>query len=827
MLILSRSSPALNQFTLSFSKFIQLASAYIEARVKKDFESDPFVVGIPMQEYRLLGAFYVQKERHARLMDEHGILRRDEIDLQMGIFITSQKYETESLFTQSPRQNEYCRYNKKTQEIEVYDFPSQQKTRSFPFPLKANQTIDIDQESNIHLQSIFNPNYLLINVRDWDLKQPVKTASEATHFWALNLETGEYRKITTLLDERRVSIEATKKERLAALEDQRKELLSKIEADAQHPDRFNLFKIDDEIARIKKDFGRSIGFEYYSLASYPSDLAKPADEVIYFFTDYDLDEKTKNISSSTPHTLIFGYNLTTGKTRPLAQFNIHVTHVELSKDLKISSLHSHVNREFKAFKIDKLGNPELKFSLSVDERYYVTPMAYDENHVLLLDARFSDKKVPVLRSLVRNSEIPLLTEEEEAALKSDVKDAFVVPLSKELFGYETYYERPVLHFKTPKGKTVNFSEEDVHNKIKMAQLLKSANHLRKKIGANPDTIFAGEFNSERFTREIVISTDPKTDALKLTTVLSSQTTSSLSRLTKSKFSETQSFIVKARDGLELQAYLTLPRNLEKHENLATVLLIHGGPMARDKLTPDPEIQFWASRGCAVVQINFRGSKGFGKDFQKAAWGDWHGKPTDDLIDGLDHLIQQGIVDKGRIIAAGTSYGAFATASLLTRYPDYFQCGIAVNGLYDLVEHFKITMNGRSIHHPNHVAMQFGADLRLKDQYAEEEAKLKFQSPINYVPNITKPLLVMTGSKDDNCLPEESAHFVAKAKEWGKSVTHVEFKSEGHSFSLSNLPHQMGIQENFVAHYVPGIYAEPMDRDMKQNPAIKMKTTSRY
>lgn len=961
-LIRSETNTAFNRFTLTFDRFIETASDYIEARIKKDFESDPFIVNIPLAEYRLLGAFYVQKEKHARLMDAHGILRRDEFDHKMFLFMASFKYAQQTLFTLAPNGKDYCFYNRDTQEIDLYDLESKEKRRSYSFPLAANQVIDIDQEGNLHLVSIFNPNYLIITVSTLDDSRMSKHLTKSVTLWSLNLETGERRKITTPLDEQKAQIEAEKRERLAKLEayvdEYNTTILSlKIDIEKAFPTRqyvdhlrmlekqvkdyldtgnaeeasqlsrsltdlqkaiqdreqmlaaaasnpgasittsntenrtsalkhdldvldsirtkvgqprvcpqaqalLETLSVSPKILReiyktlldlseilvkmiplnpalqgsatyremnlLKTQFGKNLSPEFYNLVDYPIDMQHPTDEVIYYYQDYALDDDTKNLTGELT-TKVCTYNLVSGETRIMNIFGILATHVALDKDLKVSTLHSHVNHAFTAYKVDKKNLPEAKFSLSAEEHRYVKPFSYDENHVLLMDARFTDKKTPVLRSLTRNMETPLLSEEEEASLKTDVKGALVFPKTREVFAYDTYYDKSRLHLRTPEGTYESFSDEDMMDPSRIAYGLELLKNMREKTGANFSlrTAFGYTYQTENSIKNLVLTIDPETADFKISKIASQKRSSELKPLTRSKLSKTEPFTFNARDGLEIQAYLTLPVNVETHENLPTVLLIHGGPMSRDKLEPNPQVQFWASRGCAVVQINFRGSKGFGKEFLKSAWGDWNGKATDDLIDGLDHLKKKGIVDKGRIIAAGTSYGAFATVSLLTKHPDYFQCGVAINGVFDLVQDFKDIMDKKTIFKPEDWTMQFDADLRITDRYEEEEAKLKGQSPSSFVPNMTKPLLLISGSADDTCLPAQSSNFASEAKKWGKSVTHVEFKGEGHSVSVAHYAHLMGVQENFVAQYVPGIYAEPMDREMKQNPAIKVKTTSRY
>jgi len=138
----------------------------------------------------------------------------------------------------------------------------------------------------------------------------------------------------------------------------------------------------------------------------------------------------------------------------------------------------------------------------------------------------------------------------------------------------------------------------------------------------------------------------------------------------------------ARDGLTLHGYLTLPTGGETP--LAAVLLVHGGPWARDIWGYDPEAQWLANRGYAVLQVNFRGSTGYGKTLLNAGNREWGAKMHDDLLDGVNWLIEQGIADPRRIAIMGSSYGGYATLAGLTFTPEVFACGVDIVGPSNLL-----------------------------------------------------------------------------------------------------------------------------------------------
>src|SRR6185369_17434015 len=143
----------------------------------------------------------------------------------------------------------------------------------------------------------------------------------------------------------------------------------------------------------------------------------------------------------------------------------------------------------------------------------------------------------------------------------------------------------------------------------------------------------------------------------------------------------QDVIVKARDGLELVCYLSLPKGTDPDDDgvpsqpLPLVLNVHGGPWGRDDWGLDPEHQLWANRGYAVLSVNFRGSTGFGKNFVNAGNKEWAAKMHDDLIDAVDWAVKEKIADPKKIAIVGGSYGGYATLVGLTFTPDKFACGI--------------------------------------------------------------------------------------------------------------------------------------------------------
>src|SRR5262249_10548009 len=149
-------------------------------------------------------------------------------------------------------------------------------------------------------------------------------------------------------------------------------------------------------------------------------------------------------------------------------------------------------------------------------------------------------------------------------------------------------------------------------------------------------------------------------------------------LEKVKLASMKPIQFKSRDGLLVRGYLTTPVGIEA-KNLPTVLFVHGGPWYRDSWGFDPQVQWLANRGYAVLQVNFRGSTGYGKQFLNAGNREWAAKMHDDLIDAVDHLVTKGFADRNRVAIYGGSYGGYAALVGATFTPDVFTCAISMVG----------------------------------------------------------------------------------------------------------------------------------------------------
>ncbi len=262
--------------------------------------------------------------------------------------------------------------------------------------------------------------------------------------------------------------------------------------------------------------------------------------------------------------------------------------------------------------------------------------------------------------------------------------------------------------------------------------------------------------------------------------------------------------IKARDGLNLVAYLTLPVGSDKDADckpdrpLPMVLNVHGGPWDRDTYGYDPESVWFADRGYATLQVNFRGSTGFGKDFVNKADKEWGRKMHDDLIDSVDWAIKQGIALQDKVAIYGGSYGGYATLWGVTNTADRFACGVAIvapSNLNTLLASIP----------PYWEPFKEQMFRRVGDPRTDAgKALLDERSPLTYVQNISKPLLIGQGANDPRVKQAEADQIVAAMQAKKIPVTYVLYSDEGHGFARpANQTSFYAVAEAFLSRCLGG------------------------
>lgn len=266
---------------------------------------------------------------------------------------------------------------------------------------------------------------------------------------------------------------------------------------------------------------------------------------------------------------------------------------------------------------------------------------------------------------------------------------------------------------------------------------------------------------------------------------------------------------KSSDGLEVPAYLTLPKGVEA-KNLPVVIVPHGGPWYRDSWGYNPLAQFLANRGYAVLQPNFRGSTGYGKKFIDAGNKQWGDKMQDDITWGAKYLIAEGIADPKRVGIMGGSYGGYATLAGVAFTPDVYAAGVSIVGPSNL-----ITLLESIPPYWEQIRKLFYA--RMGDPNTPEgKAQLLRQSPLSAATKIKTPLLVIQGANDPRVTKRESDQIVIALRDRGFPVEYMVAPDEGHGFArpVNNMA-MFASAEKFLAKYLGGRYQESMTPEVSQ------------
>jgi dipeptidyl aminopeptidase/acylaminoacyl peptidase len=281
-------------------------------------------------------------------------------------------------------------------------------------------------------------------------------------------------------------------------------------------------------------------------------------------------------------------------------------------------------------------------------------------------------------------------------------------------------------------------------------------------------------------------------------------------LESNRLAPMQGHVLRSRDGLELVSYLTLPPDEpgpRPRQPLAMLLLVHGGPWGRDRYGYHPYHQWLANRGYAVLSVNFRGSTGFGKAFVNAGDREWAGRMHDDLLDGVEWAIAEGIAARDRIAIMGGSYGGYATLVGMTFTPEVFCCGVDIVGPSNL----ETLMTSFPPYWTQLVEMWAR---RVGDHRTEAgRALLRARSPLHRVNAIKRPLLIGQGANDPRVKKSESDQIVAAMKARGLPVTYLLFPDEGHGFARpENRTSFNAVVEAFLATHLRG-RQEPIGADL--------------
>lgn len=266
-------------------------------------------------------------------------------------------------------------------------------------------------------------------------------------------------------------------------------------------------------------------------------------------------------------------------------------------------------------------------------------------------------------------------------------------------------------------------------------------------------------------------------------------------LNEKHMSEMKPIKYTSRDGLVINGYLTLPKGVPA-KNLPVVINPHGGPWARDSWGFNPEVQFLANRGYAVLQMNFRGSVGYGRKFWEASFKQWGKTMQDDITDGVNWLIKEGIADPKRVAIYGASYGGYATLAGITLTPELYACAVDYVGVSNL-----FTFMGTI---PPYWKPYLDMMYEMVGDPEKDKDLMTAASPVFHVDKIKCPLFIAQGANDPRVAKAESDQIVEALKKRGIDVPYMVKDNEGHGFSNEeNRMEFYNEMEQFFAKYLGG------------------------
>lgn len=375
---------------------------------------------------------------------------------------------------------------------------------------------------------------------------------------------------------------------------------------------------------------------------------------------------------------------------------------------------------------------------------------YDNQNVYMLSNIGRDKLAVVKYDIENNKELELVFEHPEV----DVSNLISSDKKKIITGVSFITDKRKNHFFDKERKEL---QETLESKLPGYEVVVSASN-------RDENKFIVRTYSDKTRGSVYFYDLKKKELLKLTDVSPWLDEKNMADQKPIKFT--------SRDGLTIHGYLTLPKDVEP-KNLPVVVNPHGGPWYRDSWGFNPEVQFLANRGYAVLQINFRGSTGYGRKFWEASFKQWGKKMQDDVTDGVNWLISQGIADPKRIGIYGGSYGGYTTLAGLTFTPDLYACGVDYVGVSNLFSWMAAV--------PPYWKPYLEMIYEMVGHPEIDSLLLHEASPVFHVDKIKVPLLIAQGANDPRVPKAESDQMVEALQKKGIDVPYLVKDNEGHGF----------------------------------------------
>ncbi len=490
---------------------------------------------------------------------------------------------------------------------------------------------------------------------------------------------------------------------------------------------------------------------------------------------------------------LYEVNIATGERKLIHENKekINGWEFDLNDELRLAT-RTNESGGTEVLRIDEKGNFVKCYECNIEENCY--PYRYHKNgKQVYMVTNKGDRNL---------SELILFNPEtgEEEFVESDPEKqvdfgrAYFSDVTDELIGTRYYGDKPRTYITEPAMKADYELLQDKFPGVEVNFGSSTDDEQLFIVYANSDTDPGAAYLFDRKTKDITFQYRPRPD------------------LPTEHLAPMKAVRYKSSDGMEIPAYLTIPKGY-KAENLPAILLVHGGPWSRDSWGYNSFAQFWANRGYVVLQPNFRGSTGYGKEFLNAGNGEWGKKMQDDVTWGAKYLIEQGIADPDKVGIMGGSYGGYATLAGVTFTPDTYAAGVSIVGPSNLVTLLESIP-------PYWESIRVMFHNRMGDPNTEEGlAMLKERSPLNSADKIKVPLMVVQGANDPRVKKAESDQIVVAMRELGLPVQYLVAPDEGHGFRQpENNMAFISAAEKFLAEHLGGRAQD----EVPENIAQKLK-----
>lgn len=471
---------------------------------------------------------------------------------------------------------------------------------------------------------------------------------------------------------------------------------------------------------------------------------------------------------------VFRINVNTGDMVKVAENPGNITGWRTDHDgkLRIATTTDGVNTSI-LFR-EKESDP-FKTVLTTSFKETLAPLffTFDNKYIYASSNLGRDKQAIVKYDLENNKELEVIFEHPEV----DVYNLFSSNLRKEILGVSyTTWKREYKIFDEETKTIFN----DLENKLEGYEFAITSENK------NEDKLLVRTYSDKSLGAYYMYDVETK-ELTKLIDVSP--------WLNEDHMAEMKPISYKSRDGLTINGYLTLPVGV-KAENLPVIVHPHGGPWARDNWGFNSTVQFLANRGYAVLQMNFRGSTGYGREFWEISFKEWGKKMQDDITDGVEWLKSQGIADPERIGIFGGSYGGYATLAGLAFTPDLYACGVDYVGVSNMFTF----MNTIPPYWKPYLEMFY----EMVGNPKADSVLMYEASPVYHVDQITAPLLVVQGAQDPRVNIDESDQMVEALKARGIDVPYLVKENEGHGFRNEENRFEFNrTMEQFLAKHLGG------------------------